>query len=69
LGIQLYCLSSLHKPTFKSELHGLQNLTKGGELGIEHVMGMKTMKMNDEKTKLSLNPNTKHKNKTKIIRG
>jgi hypothetical protein len=55
LGIQLYHLSSLHKPTLKNELHGLQNLAKRGKLGTEHVMGMKT---NDEKTKLSLNPNT-----------
>jgi hypothetical protein len=52
----------LHKPTFKSELHGLQNLAKGGKLRTKHVMGMKTMKMNDEKKNLSLNPNAEHKN-------
>jgi len=52
----------LHKPTFKNKLHGLQNLVKGGKLGTKHVTGMKTMKMNDEKTKRSLNPNTKYTN-------
>jgi hypothetical protein len=29
---------------------------------VEIIMGMKTMKTNDGKINLSLNPNTKHKN-------
>jgi len=39
------------------------------EVGNDYVMGMIIMKTNDEKTNLRLNPNAKHSNQNKIIRG